>query len=262
MGKTSTPDHPIQRVSRDVTARGVRMRVIEAGMDNEQAVILVHGYLVSHLEFDDIIDPLARRFHVIAPDLPGFGESEKPNPARYSYGVDTFAEAIADLVAAYGLGHTSVLGHSMGGAVAITLAAHYGELVTRMTLVDPLCYQPPRDVRRRMILVPVLGGFFFRQLLGRALFRAFFRDTMLLPEATLPNERIDHYYDELNTPAARGSAGPRPSAAVAGRELRDSALPGGHLSLAAGRAAHAAPDGAPTGRAAGGLSARARAATG
>ena len=86
--RTASPSP--ERLVRDVTARGVRTRVIEAGSEDAPALVLVHGFLVSHRAFDDVIDPLAERFHVIAPDLPGFGESEKPSPARYAYGVESF----------------------------------------------------------------------------------------------------------------------------------------------------------------------------
>src|SRR5258706_8233850 len=75
--------HMVDRVTRDVTARGVRMRVVEAG--SGPPLILIHDILVSHLEFESVLGPLADRFRVFAPDLPGFGESEKPSPARYAY---------------------------------------------------------------------------------------------------------------------------------------------------------------------------------
>src|SRR5271154_5138700 len=87
-------------VLRDVSARGVRTRVLEAGSDRSPALVLIHGLFTSHRSFEDLIEALAPRFHVIAPDLPGFGESEKPSPARYPYGVEAHAESIADLIAA------------------------------------------------------------------------------------------------------------------------------------------------------------------
>lgn len=195
-----------ERALRDVTARGVRMRVVEAGEPGRPPVVLVHGFLASHLAFDDVIDALADRFHVFAPDLPGFGESEKPSPARYPYGIETFAEAIADLVAAFELGRAAVLGHAMGGAVALTLAAEHPELVQRLVLVDALCYPFPLTPGLRLPLVPVLGGFVFKQLFGRSLFRAFFRETVHGPFADVPLERVDRHYDAFNTPAARESA--------------------------------------------------------
>jgi pimeloyl-ACP methyl ester carboxylesterase len=199
-------DEPVQRVARDVTARGVRMRVVEAGDESAPALLMIHGFLASHLDFDDVIDPLARRFHVLAPDLPGFGASEKPNPARYSYGVEAFSEAMADLIAAYGLGQANVMGHGIGGAFGITLASRYAELVQRLVLIDPLCYPSPPVSKLKISLAPVIGPLVFKQLYGRRLFRSYFHDEVYSPEARLPVDRIDRFYDNFNTPSARESA--------------------------------------------------------
>lgn len=201
-----TPGRPIERLSRDVTARGVRMRVLEAGDETAPAVLLVHDFWVSHLEFDDIIDELAQRFHVIAPDLPGFGESEKPSPARYAYGIETGAEAMADLIAAFGVGRAHVIGHGMGAAIGLTLAAEHPELAQRLVLEDTLCYPVPRKLKARLPLVPILGGILFKQLYGRAMFRAYMRDEVFRPASALPLDRIDRHYDLFNTPSARESA--------------------------------------------------------
>jgi len=182
------------------------MRVIEAGEGHGAPLVLIHDFLVSHLAFDDVIDALAEHFHVIAPDLPGFGQSEKPNPARYDYGVDTFAEAVADLIAAYGVGRACVLGHGLGGAVGLTLAAHYAELVTRLVVVDPLCYPHPPNRKLRAPLWPVLGGVIFKQFYGRRLFRSYFKDEVFSAGADIPHARIDELYDYFNAPSARESA--------------------------------------------------------
>lgn len=197
---------PVQRVARDVTARGVRMRVVEAGEGRGEPLVLIHGFLTSHLVFDDVIDELAQSFHVIAPDLPGFGQSEKPSPSRYAYGVETFAEAVADLIAAYGVGQAHILGHDLGGAIGITLAAHYAELVTRLVVVGPLCYPQPPNRRLRRALWPLLGGVMFKQLFGRRSFRNYFKDEVLSRGSTASFLRVDSYYDDFNTPSARESA--------------------------------------------------------
>ncbi len=194
------------RRERDVTVRGVRVRAIEAGSPDAPPLVLVHGFLVNHSEFDDILPALAERYHVIAPDLPGFGDSEKPSPSRYAYGIDVFAEAIADLLAAFGVGRARVIGHSMGGAIALTVAALHAELVDRLVLVDPLTYPFPLSVKARIPLLPVVGGIVFKQLYGRSLFRAYFRDDVFSKDATLPMSRIDAAYDKFNGPSARESA--------------------------------------------------------
>jgi pimeloyl-ACP methyl ester carboxylesterase len=200
------PGRGFERVVRDVTASGVRMRVLEAGAPGSPALVLVHDFLVSRLEFDDIIDALAARFHVIAPDLPGFGESEKPNAARFAYGIEAFAEAIADLIAAFEVGRAHLVGHSMGAAVAITLAAEHPELVQRLVIEDALCYPFPMSFRMKLPLVPVIGGIIFKQLWGRSLFRAYFRDEIFRADAAVPLSRVDKHYDLFNGPSARESA--------------------------------------------------------
>lgn len=197
---------PVQRAIRDVTARGVRMRVIEAGEGRGAPLVLVHDLFVSHLEFDAIIDDLATSFHVIAPDLPGFGDSAKPSPARYSYGAEGFAEAVADLIAAYGLGRACVLGHGLGGAVAVTLAARYAELVTRLVLVAPHCYPHPPNKKLRASLWPVVGSMVFKQLYGRRFFRSYFKDEVFSAGSDVPWGHIEDFYEYLNTPSARESA--------------------------------------------------------
>lgn len=196
----------VQRVSRDVTARGVRMRVIEAGEGNPAAIVLIHDLFGSHLSFDDVIDPLAERFHVLAPDLPGFGDSEKPNPARYGYGVETFAEAVADIIAAYGLGRACVVGHGLGGAVAITLAALHAELVVRLAIESPVCYPHPPNRALRPPLWPGIGSVLFKQLYGRRAFRNYFRNEVYGSKIRYPSARVAKFYAHFNTPSARESA--------------------------------------------------------
>jgi pimeloyl-ACP methyl ester carboxylesterase len=193
-------------VFRDVSTRGVRTRVLEAGSDRAPALVLVHGLFASHRSFEDLIEDLSARFHVLAPDLPGFGESEKPSPARYAYGIEAHAEAVVDLIAAFGVGRASVLGHGIGGAVALTLAADHRELVTRLVVEGSLAYPAPRSLRARLPLVPIVGGIAFKQLYGRAIFRSIFREEMYAPGLSAPLSRIDWHYDIFNSPSARESA--------------------------------------------------------
>lgn len=196
----------VMRESRDVTVRDVRIRAVEAGRGRGPAILLIHGFLVTHAEWDDVIDELAERFHVIAPDLPGFGDSSKPSPSRFAYGVEAFAESMADLVAAFGVGRVHVVGHSMGGAVALTLAAQHPELVQRLVVVDPLSYAVPLQFKARLPFYPIIGPFIFKQLYGRTMFRSYFRDDVFPRGAPLNLARIDSFYDKFNSPAARESA--------------------------------------------------------
>jgi len=139
---------PWQPTLRDVAARGARIRFVEAG--NGPPLVLLHDYLASRVAWEDVLPRLSERFRVIAPDLPGFGESEKPPPSRYRYDFDAFSESIVDLVAAVGLGRVSLCGHAMGGAVALTLAATHPHVVDKLVLVNPLVYPPRPDALSRI----------------------------------------------------------------------------------------------------------------
>ncbi len=203
------PEHrdPRQPTTRDVAARGARIRFVEAG--DGPPLVLIHDYLASRVAWDDVMPALSARFRVIAPDLPGFGESEKPPPSRYRYDFDAFCESLADLFAAAGLGRVSLCGHAMGGAVALTLAATYAHVVDKLVLVNPLVYPPRPDTLSRIAGVPVLGPLVFKQLYGRALFRSRFLGHGQGPagdDQGAAARRVDHLFDLFDVPAAREAA--------------------------------------------------------
>lgn len=193
-----------RRVHRDVKASGIRLRVLDVG--EGAPLLFLHGLFVDHRTWSGVLDRLAPEFRSIAPDLPGFGDSEKPSASRFGYGADAFSSAIADLYGALGLGPATVVGHGVGGAIAITLASQHPELVARLVLLDALCLPPAGDTIRRAASLPLVGGFYFRQIWGRAGFRAYFRDAVLSRNSTVPLQRVDDYYGVFNTPSSRGSA--------------------------------------------------------
>lgn len=169
-------------------------------------MILIHGLFVDHTSWDLVMPELSDSFHVIAPDLPGFGTSEKPPPSRFPYGIEAFAEAIADLYAGLELGPAAVVGHALGGAVALTLAARHPELVSKLVLIDSLCYEGGTGRFGELALLPFVGGLVFKQLWGRGLFRRYFQESVFGPTSNLPAPRIDRYFEAFNAPAARSSA--------------------------------------------------------
>jgi pimeloyl-ACP methyl ester carboxylesterase len=189
---------------RDVAARGARIRFVESG--EGPPLILIHDYLASHVAWDDVLPRLAERFHVIAPDLPGFGESEKPPPSRYRYDFEAFCESLADLIAAVGLGRVSVCGHAMGGGVALTLAATYAHVVDKLVLVNPLVYPQRPDKLSRVASIPVLGPLVFKQVLGRSLFRSRFGANGAEGHDDTATRRVDRLFDLFDVPAAREAA--------------------------------------------------------
>lgn len=186
----------------DVTAQGLRVRFHESGAG--KPLVLVHGFLGDRHVFDDVLVDLARTFRVIAIDLPGFGESEKPNPEKFAYDCDAFAEALLDVLAALGLSRTSVAGHGLGGAIALTLSAHHPAVVENLILIDPLIYEAQRAALLELSTLPLVGRLLFKQVYGRGAFRSFFQHYGELSQ--VPTARIDRRFALFGTPAARESA--------------------------------------------------------
>lgn len=191
-------------MQRDVKANGVRLRVAERG--NGPSLLLLHGLFMDHTTWDGVSAVLGREYRVVAPDLPGFGQSEKPPESRFPYGINAFADAVVDLYAGLELGRAILVGHALGGAVAITLAARHPELISRLVLVNALCYPAQPALAQRIALAPVIGGFAFKQLWGRAAFKAYFKESYLSRDGRVPSARLDYYYETFNAPAARASA--------------------------------------------------------
>ena len=95
---------------------------------------MIHGLGdAASTDFDPIAPALAEHFHVVAPDLPGFGASE---PGDHPLTPHAFADVVESVVREHARPPVYVLGHSLGGAVAIALAGTRPELVERLVLVD------------------------------------------------------------------------------------------------------------------------------
>lgn len=114
---------------------GQRVLIGEAGAQNPRAVLLVHGLgNNAHRDWSTVIPALARRFHVIALDLPGFGESP-PSPQGYSFSAlgGVLAEVLEQTAPTQ---RVHVVGHSLGGAVSLYFANVHPDKVDRLVLVD------------------------------------------------------------------------------------------------------------------------------
>ena len=97
---TTTLDHPTIPVTHHRTARidGVNIFYREAGPANAPVVLLLHGFPTSSHMFRNLIPALADRYHVIAPDYPGYGQSDMPDRATFAYTFDRFAELVDGLL--------------------------------------------------------------------------------------------------------------------------------------------------------------------
>jgi pimeloyl-ACP methyl ester carboxylesterase len=116
----------------EITLHGHRVNYRRAGWG--PVIVLIHGITGSSLTWgDEVIEPLSERYTVVAPDLLGHGDSAKP---RGDYSLGAYASGIRDLLGALGHDRATVVGHSLGGGVAMQMAYQYPERVERLVLVD------------------------------------------------------------------------------------------------------------------------------
>ncbi|MGE9764457.1 alpha/beta fold hydrolase [Pseudomonas sp. PDM20] len=106
----------------------------EGGPDKAQTILLIHGFGADKSNWPRFARFLTKDYHVIAVDLPGFGDSSKP--ANISYDVGTQAERLADFMREQGIGRFHVVGNSMGGHIAALLAARHPQEVLSVGLFD------------------------------------------------------------------------------------------------------------------------------
>ncbi len=116
----------------EIVLHGHRVTYSTAG-DGESVVLLIHGIVGCAAQWDQVIPLLAERYTVLAPDLLGHGESAKP---RGDYSLGAYAASVRDLLVALGHRRATVVGHSLGGGVAMQFAYEYPPFAERLVLVS------------------------------------------------------------------------------------------------------------------------------
>ena len=155
LAATSGVSGPGRLRFRTVVTRRARLSTLEAGVG--PPVLAIHGLGATKGSFVFTVAALADRFRVIAVDLPGFGDSDKPIGAAYD--APFFADAMIDLLDALKLDRADLIGNSLGGRVALEVALRDPELVRRLALLAPsLAWRRPRRWAPALRLVrPELG---------------------------------------------------------------------------------------------------------
>jgi pimeloyl-ACP methyl ester carboxylesterase len=102
-------------------------------MGEGPAVVLIHGITSSSRTWRAVMEGLAERHTVLAPDLPGHGRSGKP---RGDYSLGAYASGVRDLMAVLGIAKGTIVGHSLGGGIAMQFAYQFPDRLDRLVLVD------------------------------------------------------------------------------------------------------------------------------
>jgi pimeloyl-ACP methyl ester carboxylesterase len=128
-----------------VSAGDLRFHYVQWG-EHGTPIVCISGITANAFCFQAFADDLAREHRVIAYDLRGRGDSDKP---EHGYSVAIHADDLAKLIDAWGLDRPIVLGHSMGAFVALYFAAHYPDKLSKLILVDAGAEPPWKSVDDR-----------------------------------------------------------------------------------------------------------------
>jgi len=127
---------------------GIRLHYLSQGKG--YPLVLLHGWPETSYSWRKVISPLAEKFHVIAPDLRGFGDSDKPEGLHTKR---TVAKDIRELLRHLGYDRVAIVGHDWGGCVAHFLAMDYTDLSERLIIINMPYYHPtiplPEDLQQK-----------------------------------------------------------------------------------------------------------------
>lgn len=166
--------------SRTELINGIRMHFTEAG--EGPPVVLLHGWPETSYAWRKQIPVLAKRYRVIAPDLRGYGDTEKP---KDGYDKRTMAQDIASLVDFLGYERIALVGHDRGARVATRFAKDHAGMLDRLVVMDNI---PTRVVFQNTDAKLARGYWFF-----------YFNQVMDLPEALIAGREeiwLRHFYKD------------------------------------------------------------------
>ena len=120
-----------------VDAGGIKTNYLEAGSGDP--VVLIHGSgpgVTAYANWRLVMPALAERFHVLAPDMVGFGFSERPSDI--TYGVQVWADQVVAFLDAMGLQQAHLVGNSFGGSIALRVATQHPDRVGKLVLMGSM----------------------------------------------------------------------------------------------------------------------------
>jgi pimeloyl-ACP methyl ester carboxylesterase len=174
-----------------------RVFVTDVGDGPGRPLVLLHDVLVTSWSFHRIVPGLATTRRVIAIDLPGTGESDRPAPEpAHGYALSWLAAAVADTLAALELHEVDVLGQGLGGSVGLWFASEHPAGIGRVVVAAPYLWQPSLPAEQRLARVPAVGHRLFDTVYRRADLRRTLASWHSAPELVDP-VALDVAWDRL-----------------------------------------------------------------
>ena len=141
-GSDQVPPTTGETMTRYQTLNVQRLNIFyrEAGNPNAPTVLLLHGFPSSSRMYEKLMPELARRYHVIAPDYPGFGHSDAPPPETFAYTFDHLASVIDAFSQQLGLHHYTLFVQDYGGPVGFRLALMHPDRVNAIIVQNAVAH--------------------------------------------------------------------------------------------------------------------------
>lgn len=139
---------------RTMTLDGLSIFYREAGNPDAPTILLLHGFPSSSHMFRDLIPALADSFHLIAPDYPGFGNSDMPSLAEFSYTFDHLTDVIERFMHKKHPHRFALYAQDFGGPVGFRLATRHPEWITALIVQNANAYQVGISTKLRELLQP------------------------------------------------------------------------------------------------------------
>jgi pimeloyl-ACP methyl ester carboxylesterase len=132
---------PVAPAYRRLGVDGLEIAYREAGSTDAPAILLLHGFPSASHMFRDLIRPLSERFRVIAPDMPGFGQSSMPVDGSFAYTFENLAGVMGKFVDAVGLGRFAIYIFDYGAPVGLRLAVASPDRITAIISQNGNAYE-------------------------------------------------------------------------------------------------------------------------
>jgi pimeloyl-ACP methyl ester carboxylesterase len=126
---------------RNVQIQGLNIAYREAGQPGNPKLVLLHGFPSSSHQYRNLIPALATRFHVIAPDYPGFGHSDMPDPATFAYSFDKLTSVIEEFLQNRGFERYGLFVQDYGGPVGFRIATRHPEALEWLIVQNSNAYE-------------------------------------------------------------------------------------------------------------------------
>jgi pimeloyl-ACP methyl ester carboxylesterase len=125
---------------RTIRVDGLSIFYREAGPKNAGTLLLFHGLPSSSRMFEPLFARLSDRYHLIAPDYPGFGHSDWPDPRKFAYTFDHLAETMNHFTEALGLSRYTLYMQDYGGPVGFRMALEHPERIEALIVKDAVAH--------------------------------------------------------------------------------------------------------------------------